>query len=521
MHHRENRNRDDADLTKRYDAVVIGSGPGGATLALRLGQRGLRVLVVEQGDFLSIPRGNEAEPVGRFMGHVMNGRDKTLAFVGGRSKFYGAALYRMRESDFREVEHETGISPAWPISYHDLEPYYEQAEVLFRVHGTPDGDPSDPPRGKPFPYPPIPHFPIVSDMVRRLEAGGMRTAAIPVGLDYGVGGSCVLCATCDGHYCTLDAKMDAETAAMRPGLETGNVYLATRTECLKIETSADGSHATGVMLRRNGVEYVVSTGVVAVCAGLPGSASLLRRSRNDRHPDGLGNAGGALGRYLAGHSVGMIFPFVSWKTVPPIFTKTFAINAFYDGAPDWPYPTGVVQIGGQMPFWEEASRPIRPIAKLIGQHSLIAFYMTETLPTREAGLIFQGNEISGRVEPIHSLKTFAKLRGLAVAAFRRAGYRSLARIRPPYLWHEVGTVRFGSDPGTSVLDPNCQVHGINGLYVVDASTLPSAGAVNTALTIIALALRAGDHIAGHVSSRTASHIRAAGKAVRQAPLIRT
>ncbi|MCO5064236.1 MAG: GMC family oxidoreductase [Rhizobiaceae bacterium] len=483
-------------LTKRYDAVVIGSGPGGATLALRLGQQGLRVLVVEQGDFLRIPRGGDAEPVGKFIGHVMNGRDKALTFIGGRSKFYGAALYRMRESDFREVEHEAGLSPAWPISYDDLEPYYEQAEILFRVHGAPDGDPSDPPRRKPFPGAPIPHGPIVSDMVRRLEASGTPTAAIPVGIDYGDGGSCVLCATCDGHFCTLDAKMDAETAAMRPALATGNVYLSTQTECLKVETSADGNRATGVVLRRGGAEHVVKAPVIAVCGGLPGSAGLLRRSRNERHPDGLGNAGGALGRYLAGHSVGMIFPFVSWKTVPPIFTKTFAINSFYESAPDWPYPTGVVQIGGQMPFWEEASRPIRPIAKMIGLHSLISFYMTETVPTREAGLTFEGDEISGRVEPVHSLKTFAKLRELAVAAFRRAGYRSLARTRPPYLWHEVGTVRFGTDPQTSVLDPDCQVHGISGLYVVDASTLPSAGAVNTALTIIALALRAGDHIAG-------------------------
>jgi choline dehydrogenase-like flavoprotein len=90
----------------------------------------------------------------------------------------------------------------------------------------------------------------------------------------------------------------------------------------------------------------------------------------------------------------------------------------------------------------------------------------------------------------------ARLRNLAQDAFRRAGHPSLARVLTPYLWHEVGTARFGDDPGTSVTDPDCQVHGIEGLYVVDASVLPSAGAVNTGLTIIALALRAGDHIAG-------------------------
>ncbi len=423
----------------------------------------------------------------------------------------------MRESDFRAVEHEAGQSPAWPISYDDIEPYYERAEALFRVHGSPDGDPSEPPRRRPFPHPPIPHGPIVADMVARLHATGIRTAAIPVGLDYGPGGRCVLCSTCDGHYCTLDAKMDAETAALRPATATGNVTLVTATDCLRVLTDGAGAQATGVVLRRGGTEHIVEAEIVAVCAGLPGSASLLRRSRTDRHPEGLGNAGGALGRYMAGHSVGMVFPFVSWRKVPPIYTKTFAINEFYEGAPDWPYPTGVVQIGGQIPFWEETSWPMRPVAKLVGQHSLISFYMTEALPTREAGLVFSDDDISGRVDPRHNLQSFAKLRELAVGAFRRAGYRSLARTRPPYLWHEVGTVRFGADPATSVLDPDCQVHGIKGLYVVDASTLPTAGAVNTALTIVALALKAGDHIAGARTERRGARPRSPRSHALQAP----
>ena len=492
------------DLTRHYDAVVVGSGAGGASLALRLGERGMQVLVVEQGDFLSLRRDGPSAPVGKFIAHVFKNRDEPISVVGGRTKFYGAALYRMRESDFREVEHEAGASPAWPISYADLEPYYGQAEVLYRVHGAPEGDPSEPPRSQPYPHPPLPHGPIVAEMAQRLAKTGTPTAAIPNGLDYGPGGSCVLCATCDAHYCTLGAKMDAETAAMQPALATGNVYLATNTECLRVLTDGEGGRTTGVVLRRSGLEHLVHAEVVAVCAGLPGSALLLRASRTERHPEGLGNASGALGRYLGGHSVGMIFPFVSWRTVPAFYTKTMAINAFYEAAPNWPYPAGVIQIAGQMPFWDEASRLMRPIAKLVGTHSLMSFYMSEALPTREAGLTFEGDRVAGRVEPKHNLKTFARLRELAVAAFRRAGYPSLARKRPPYLWHEVGTVRFGADPATSVLDPKCQVNGIKGLYVVDASTLPSAGAVNTALTIIALALRVGDHIAGHRASSRAS-----------------
>lgn len=492
-----------SELSEHYDAVVVGTGAGGAPLALRLGEHGLRVLVLEQGGFLKIPRGGDAAPVGKFIGHVMKSRDEPISVIGGRTKFYGAALYRMRKSDFRAVEHEAGVSPAWPITYDEIEPYYGQAETLYRVHGAAEGDPTEPPRSQPYPYPPIPHGPLVATMVDRLARTGTPAAPIPTGLDYRPGGACVLCPTCDAHYCTLDAKMDAETAALRPALATGNVRLATNTECLRVLTDDAGGQVTGVLIRQGGRERTIRAPVVAVCAGLPGSAALLRASRTARHPEGLGNARGALGRYLGGHSVGMIFPFVTWRQVPAFYTKTFAINAFYEGGADWPYPLGVIQVAGQMPFWEEASRPMRPIAKLVGTRSLMSFYMTEALPTREAGLIFDGDRITGRVEPAHSLKTFARLRALAVDAFRRAGYLSLARKRPPYLWHEVGTVRFGTDPATSVLDPNCQVHDIGGLYVLDASTLPSAGAVNTALTITALSLRAGDHIAGRPMATTA------------------
>jgi choline dehydrogenase-like flavoprotein len=485
-----------AQIRSHYDAVIIGTGLGGATLANRLGQAGLSVLIVERGDTLKPDRSDVSAPIGRFVYHIAPDRMAPLSFVGGQTKFYGSALYRLRESDFRAVEHENGISPAWPIDYATLEPYYEQAEALFRVHGAPDGDISEPPRRMPFPYPPVPDAPIMSAMAQRLTQAGVGVSAIPRGLDYRPGGPCVLCATCDAHYCQLDAKMDAETAALRPALATGNVQLLTGTECRRVVTDRAGRRATGVVLSRAGTDYHVDTETVAVCGGMPRSAVLLRKSRTDRHPKGLGNASDSLGRYLGAHSVGMIFPFVSLGKIPPTHTKSFAINQFYDRAPDWPYPTGAIQTGGQTPFWEEASRLIRPIAKLVGQHSIMCFYMTEALPSRDTGIFFNDDDTFERVDAIQNIKTFTRLRGLAVDVFHKAGYRTLARKRAPYQWHEVGTARFGDDPATSVADPNCQVHGIDGLYVVDASVLPSAGAVNTGLTIIALALRAGDHIAG-------------------------
>jgi len=483
-------------IKQHYDAVVIGSGLGGATLAYRLGQAGRTVLVVERGDMLKPQRQDASAPVGRYLYHVAPDRAAPLSYVGGQTKFYGSALYRLRESDFRAVEHESGTSPAWPITYAALEPYYERAEALFRVHGAAAGDASEPPRHAPFPYPPLPTAPIVAKLAQRLARSGAGVSAIPRGLDYRPGGPCIMCPTCDAHYCQLDAKMDAETAALRPALATGNVHLATLTDCVRVVTDSDGARATGVVLRRGGVEHHVQAGIVAVCAGLPGSAMLLRKSSTDRHPGGLGNAGGALGRYLGAHSVGMIFPFVSWRRLPPTHTKSFAINDYYDATPDWPYPAGVIQTGGQVPFWEDTPLTVRPIARFVGDHAITCFYMIEALPSRDTGIIFKDDGSFTRVDAIQNRQTFARLRVLAVDAFRRAGYRTLARRRAPYQWHEVGTARFGDDPAHSVADPNCEVHGIRGLFVVDASILPSAGAVNTGLTIVALALRAGDHIAG-------------------------
>ena len=258
---------------RSYDAIIIGSGAGGATLALRLVQAGRRVLVVEKGDWYK-PRPGEAND---YL-YDIHGVADAFSYVGGKTKFYGAALYRYRESDFREVQFETGVSPAWPFGYDELEPYYDEAEKLYRVHGSPDGDPSEPKRATAYPFPPLPHDPVVAKVIARLEAKGFPAAPIPRGLDQGPGGACVMCAACDVHFCKRDAKMDAETAALRPALATGLVDLMTLTECEKVLLTPDGKRAEGVMLTRNGQSYRVLSDTVVVAAGAPQSALLLRRS---------------------------------------------------------------------------------------------------------------------------------------------------------------------------------------------------------------------------------------------------
>jgi choline dehydrogenase-like flavoprotein len=486
-----------------YDVIVIGSGLGGSTLAVRLAQHGLRVLVVEKGDYPADSVGPPSAPWGPY---------KSLKpapdLVGGATKFYGAAMYRLREIDFLRVRHESGDTPGWPIGYADLEPYYTEAERIYRVHGDAESDPSEPSRAANLPYPPLPHAPLVSTLISRLQRSGTCVSSIPRALDYGPGRPCLLCPECDAYYCRQDAKMDAEVAALRPALASGQVTLLTGAECLRIETDARGIRATGVTVRHGGECQTFAARAVALCAGALHSPRLLLRSHTPRHPRGLGNASGCVGRYLAGHTAGMLFVIQGVRRVPAMHTKTFAINTYYESSPNWPYPTGTIQAAGQMPFWDgnAVAGWKKPLARFVGERSLYCFVMTEALPTRDSGFEFADGRVVRKIGPRENTESFGRLRRLAIDAFRRAGYHVVA---PGYksLWHEVGTVRFGDDPATSVLDPTCRVHDMDDLYVVDASVLPSAGAVNTGLTIAALALRAGDAIA----ARAGVSVTATGK----------
>jgi choline dehydrogenase-like flavoprotein len=507
-----------------YDAVVIGTGLGGSTLAYRLARSGMHVMVLEKGDFLQLPPRRPDEPVGvyakSFPDIVERGTGPDgLNVVGGQTKFYGAAMYRMRESDFRAIAHEAGVSPAWPITYDDIEPYYYEAEQIYRVHGASEGDPSEPARSSPFPHSPLPHAPLVAILVDRLRQSGTPVSSIPRALDYGPDGKCVLCPTCDAYYCQLDAKMDAETAALRPALESGYVELMTRARCLRILTSEDGTRATGVLIERDGEQQTLYADVVALCAGVGRSAHLLLESRTPKHPQGLGNSSQCVGRYYGGHTAGMLFPMLSFtKKLPGMHSKTFAINAYHDGASDWPYPLGVIQSVGQMPFWnrEVVAWWKRTAAKLVGERSLFCLYMTEALPTWETGFRFSEGRIVEIKPPVQNTATFEKLRLLAIDAFRRAGYKVVAP-RHQALYHPTGTVVFGADPRTSVLDLNCKVHDLEGLFVVDASVLPSAGSVNTGLTIAALALKAGDAISGMKHSQLNKFVSRSGRVDASGP----
>jgi choline dehydrogenase-like flavoprotein len=470
-----------------YDAIVIGSGPGGSTFAYALASKGAKVLVVERGDSLSGAGLSAPVSMAQF--------DRSRGWVGGDSKFFGAALYRFREQDFEATQHERGVSPAWPMSYAELEPFYASAERLYRVHGSSEGDRSEPPRSTPWPHPPVPHQGPVVDMVERLEARAkLSVSYIPRGIDYGESGTCRLCQLCDGYFCPFDAKMDAEVAALRPGLHTGNVTLLAHAECVRISTSTDGRRVEGVLVKTEEGDTRIAAPLVAASAGVLGTPTLLWRSRTHKHAKGLANSSGALGRFLAAHTQGWLFPLSRRIQASPFHQKTFAINEYYGSAPGWKFPLGTIQAAGYLEDgWRQVPFGARRVIRAILENSVQVFCMTEGLPTADSGFALSDEGPPPRVivPPRQNPGSFRHLKRTAVEAFRQAGYRVVSPPVADRLWHAVGTARMGSDPSTSVVDARCKAHDVAGLFVVDASAIPTAGAVNSTLTIVALALKAG------------------------------
>jgi len=471
------------------DAVVVGTGLGGSTFAYGLSRRGLSVVVIDEGE--PIRHGSsDLTPV-----HVDTFGEKPA--IGGLTKYYGASMYRLRESDFQQVEMEAGVSPGWPISYADLEPYYAEAERLYKVHGSSENDATEPTRSGPWPHEPIPHQGPVRELVDRLTTRAkVQVSHIPRALDYDPlrGGRCVLCQHCDAYFCPRDAKIDAELAALRPAVRSGFVKVLDGTSCQRVLTTPDGKRAIGVRVKRAGEEFTIHAPIVAVGGGVMGTPVLLWRSRTDRHPEGLANSSGTLGRNFAAHTQGWVFALKPAVQKTPFHQKTFAIHAFYESAPDWPYPTGVIQAAGYIqPLG--MSRRYRYFARALLYNSLHMFVMTEGIASKMTGFNLSASGATLFNAPVQNVKTFRKLRRHAKALLRSAGYPVFA---PPVFdtrWHGVGTARMGVDPATSVVDASCRSHDVEGLYVVDASALTSPGAVNTGLTIAANALRVAAHIA--------------------------
>lgn len=506
---------------EHFDVIIIGSGAGGGTLAWKLAPRGRRILLLERGDYVPREPANwntrAVNVEGRYNTREqwLDGAGKPLHphtnyWVGGNTKFYGAALFRLRREDFGELRHHGGISPAWPVGYDDFEPYYTQAEHLYQVHGERGVDPTEPWSSAPYRHPAVSHEPRIQQLHDDLTRRGLKPFHVPLGVHLDESdrrrSPCIRCATCDGHPCLVNAKSDAQVTCVDPALAAHpNLTLRTGTKVLRLETGPTGREVTRVHVEREGVPEVYSAGIVVVACGAINSAALLLRSAGDRHPQGLGNGSGVVGRHYMGH-VNAVLMAISTTPNPTVFQKTLALNDFYFGSPEWQYPMGHISFVGKLDADTLAAGapPIVPgmTLDLMARHSLDFWLTSEDLPDPDNRVeLARDGKIVLRYRP-NNLEAHERLTTRLRQLMRDVGMSHVVprqlfvgqRIPLAGVAHQNGTIRFGTDPATSALDVHCRAHEVDNLYVVDGSFFPSSAAVNPALTIMANALRVGDHL---------------------------
>ena len=504
-----------------FDVIIIGTGAGGGTLAHHLAPSGKRILLLERGDFLPREKENwDAEEVfvkGRYTSkdtwYDKQGKPFQPGvhyFVGGATKMYGAALFRLRKEDFGELKHHDGISPAWPISYDELEPYYTKAERIYQVHGDRGADPTDPPASGPYPFPAVSHEHCIQLLVDNFVKMGYHPTHAPTGILLDEGNrnksTCIKCDTCDGYPCLVHAKADAEVVCVRPALEHSNVTMVTNAEVTQLKTSTTGREVTEVVVQRNGSTESFSGNIVVISCGAANSARLLLMSANDKHPKGLANGSDQVGRnYMFHNSSAMVAISLHENTTQ--FQKTLSVNDFYFKSEEFDYPLGNLQMIGKSKgpmFKEDAPRfALGFTLDQMAKHAMDFWLTTEDLPDpnnrvtlnskNEIILNYTFNNQESTRQLLNKLKSMLKHLGCHEHLIPNSLY--LGKTIPiAGVGHQAGTCRFGTDPKTSVLDVNCKAHEVDNLYVVDTSFFPSIGAVNPSLTAMANAIRVGDHL---------------------------
>jgi choline dehydrogenase-like flavoprotein len=512
-------------VTEHYDVIIIGTGAGGGTLAHTLAPSGKKILLLERGDFLPREMDNWNPGAvfvdGRYISQDTwyDGDGKPFQpqvhyFVGGATKMYGAALYRLRPADFGEIQHVDGVSPAWPVSYDEFEPWYTRAEWLYQVHGAHGEDPTEGAWSKQYPWPAVSHAPRIQQLADDLQAGGYQPFHAPCGIMLDEArrpaSTCIRCTWCDGYPCLVHAKSDAEVIAVRPVLGQPNVTLLTNAEVVGLQTDPAGRTVTGVAVRRDGGQEVYQGDLVALAAGAANSAKILLNSATDAHPDGLANGSGQVGRnYMYHNSKAMVA--LGKERNDTVFQKTLAINDFYLASGGRPWPLGNVQMLGKSNA--EAMKGEEPhLTKLaprwsleeVAAHAVDLWLTTEDLPrpenrvTVDSGgnvhLAYTQSNAAEAADLYKEVKTMLNHVGMAAHHVLNKNYYTKMDVPIAGCAHQAGTCRFGTDPATSVLDADCKAHELDNLYVVDASFFPSIGAVNPALTVMANAIRVGEHL---------------------------
>jgi choline dehydrogenase-like flavoprotein len=508
----------------KYDIIIIGTGSGGGTIAQKLAPTGKKILILERGNF--IPKEKENWDVNEV---VVKGRYRTQEVwydkndqpfhpythyvVGGNSKMYGAASFRLREIDFKETKHKVGVSPAWAYSYKEIEKYYTQAEQLFSVHGERGIDPTEPPTNQEYPFGSIPVEDFTKELFENVKATGLKAFPIPMAVrlaeDKNIPEAETILGNFDGFPDPTEAKADAHVVGIRKALEYPNVTLLTNAFAYQLETDATGESIRSVKVELNGIHETYQANVVILAAGAVNSAALLLRSADEKHPNGLSNSNDLVGRNYMTHINGCLIAFTPNKLNTSFFQKYFCIGDFYSE----PKPLGEIQLMGKndpetvlslgSEFFKDKD------ASWLSAHSIDFWLTSEDLPQYENRVKLRED---GSIQLIYdreqnNVAAFEELKEKLKEIFEKLGeidpdlkevYWSGYDLGINGVSHQCGTLCFGENPQTSVLDINCKAHELSNLYVVDGSFFPSSGAYNPSLTIAANALRVGDYLIENV-----------------------
>jgi choline dehydrogenase-like flavoprotein len=512
-----------------FDLIVIGSGAGGGTLAQRMAPTGKKILILERGEHVprEVENWNSREV---FVKHRYRTQERwydkdnrafvpnTHYWVGGNTTFYGAALMRLRKGDFEETKHAGGVSPAWPVDLAEMAPYYTEAEKLWFVHGNRGDDPTENGDEPPYAYAAIHHDPGVLALKTHWESQGWKPFSLPLGvrLDqaHPITSMCIKCKTCGGYPCLVKAKSDARTIAIEPLLDLPNVTLLTGRKVVRLETGPGGRTINAVICATAQGEERWTGEVVALAAGAVNSAAIMLASANEAHPDGLGNSSGQVGRNYMFHNLTAMIS-LSAAEVKTTFPKTLACNDFYwkDPRGGFDFPMGHIQmleymsgqtLEGEIADWLPPFLVPDVFSNAAASRILSMMVISEDLPSPDnrvevthdgrIKLDYTHNNLAGHERLSHTLRQ--SLDGLTDHAHPISQHHlQLDQLIPLYgTAHQNGTIRFGGDPKTSVLDRWCKAHDLDNLYVVDTSFFCSSASVNPTLTVVANAMRVGDHL---------------------------
>jgi choline dehydrogenase-like flavoprotein len=507
-----------------FDAIVIGSGFGGSMIARSFVDAGLDVLMLERGDWvvrgphnwhpdgtLDLTPYATSEPPYRVLAGGNSDSLVACSCIGGPSVFFGGVSLRFREGDFEQhAEIADGSGASWPYRYDDLEPHYTTVEAILDVSGDVASDPTEPFHSAPYPQPPDG----LSDTSRMMEAAanelGLRPFRLPLAVNYrngsGTGRSgCARCTTCDTFACAVGAKNDLATCVLSDLVGRG-MRLEPNTVVTRLLHHKGAITGVECHHKQTGRVWYPRASTYVLSAGALGSPHVLLASGLDR----VNPAGHMVGRHLMRHCNAIAFGiFPRRPNRRKQFHKQIGIHDFYFGHPSIDEPFGKLGSIQQLqtpPIALVRSALPRPLGPFVGpaiEHVTGLLVMAEDQPRLANGVAVDWSDRDRFGLPRLTIEH-------RYTARDRAACRALVRQAKKVLWragapvtyvhriksfsHSVGTARFGADPATSVLDPFCGFRGIDNLYVVDASFMPTAAGVNPSLTISANALRVGEKI---------------------------